>query len=103
MFYLNFDSLFGDFERNFSLNSYPKDDDPNYNKKVEKTETENHIVVTETWTSLDGNVTYTRTTMDSKEEISISKKVLQSELDLAVEEERYEDAVNIRDQLKKLS
>ena len=107
-----FDDLFGDFfSKNddlFSMNesNYPKDGDPNFNKTVEESETPTHIIVKETWKSLDGTQFYQRTTSRSK---SISKKTstqsiegLRKQLQEAIDKEDFESAVKLRDQIKEL-
>lgn len=84
---------------------FPKDEDKNYNKVVETTETDTHSVRKETWTSLDGRSTYVRTTSTSKmkpeeEKPKVTKEFLENLLDQAIRKQQFEEAARIRDEIK---
>jgi excinuclease UvrABC helicase subunit UvrB len=103
-----FDSFFNMNDFN-GYNSYPKDNDPNFNKTVEEIENGTHVIKIETWKSLDGSKVYKRTSMVSKEkpDLSESRKKqlldsLQKDLDLAVENQEFEKAAELRDQINNL-
>lgn len=107
-----FDDLFNDFFNQnddlFSMreSNYPKDGDPNFNKTVEESETPTHIIVKETWKSLDGTKFYQRTTSRSKSQGSktntTSIEGLKKQLQEAIDKEDFESAVKLRDQIKGL-
>ena len=101
-----FDELFSDFFKNeFSVDgNFPKDGDPNFNKTVEEIETPTHIIVKETWKSVDGNQFYQRTTQKSKSSKSIPQNVdtLKEKLKLAIEKENFEEAAKLRDKIKEI-
>ena len=98
----------------FSLNSkmdkyfkndneyFPKDNDSRFNKEVEESETDTHIIKKETWISTDGTSKFTRTYSESKNKPKVDVKVLESLLKEAVEKEEYEKAAQLRDEIKKL-
>lgn len=111
-----FDSLFGDDFMNsfFSIrgddrvegSDFPEDGDPNFHKTEENIDTGNHTVKKEVWVSTDGTQRYERTSMVSK---AIGKALreptleeLKSELQKAVENQKYEDAAKLRDEIKKI-
>jgi excinuclease UvrABC helicase subunit UvrB len=99
IFYLNeFDDLFNDGFLNKKTNL----DETKLNKEVEEGEDENYKWKKETWSSADGSFFKTKTYYTpkflSKKELSLLKK----ELELAVKEERYEDAAKIRDEIKSI-
>ena len=84
---------------------FPKDDDKNYNKVVETTETDTHSVKKETWTSLDGKSTYVRKTSTAKakpaeENPKVKKELLERLLDEAIRKQQFEEAARIRDEIK---
>jgi protein-arginine kinase activator protein McsA len=83
--------------------NYQKDDDENFNKTVEKQETETHVIETITWKSLDGTQTYQKVVSKSKaKEMTESLDELKAKLELAVSKEDYETAITLRDKIKKL-
>jgi len=96
-------NLLGNFD---SGDSFPADDDENFSKTTEEVETGNHIIKKEVWISNDGSQRFERTTSQSKSAKSkpaeLSKKDLQLMLDKAVEEQNYEEAIRLRDEMKKL-
>lgn len=82
---------------------FPKDNDTRYNKTVEETETETHIIKKETWVSTDGTSKFTRTYSESKnQKPKVDVKVLESALKQAIEKEEFEKAAQLRDEIKKL-
>jgi excinuclease UvrABC helicase subunit UvrB len=98
-----FDSFFNMNDFN-GYNSYPKDDDPNFNKTVEEIENGTHVIKIETWKSLDGSKVYKKTSMVSKTKPNLSEsrkkqilELLQKDLDLAVENQEFEKAAELRD------
>jgi len=98
------DGIFGGSSKNF-----PKDDDPNFNKSVEEIDNGTHVIKIETWKSLDGSKVYKKTSMESKSKPTLSdsrKKQLldslQKDLELAVKNEAYEKAAELRDQINSL-
>lgn len=101
-----FYELFSDFFKNeFSVDgNFPKDGDPNFNKTIEEIETPTHIIVKETWKSVDGSQFYQRTTQKSKSSKSISQNVdsLKEKLKLAIETENFEEAAKLRDKIKEI-
>ncbi len=83
--------------------NYPKDNDANFNKTVEKKETETHVIETITWKSLDGKQTFQKVVSKSKaKEMTESLEQLKQKLELAVSKEDYETAITLRDKIKKL-
>jgi protein-arginine kinase activator protein McsA len=106
-----FNSLFNSFfKMNESENfEYPKDGDPKFNKTIEEVDLGNYQMKTEIWKSLDGTKVFKKVSMISKsdqdnEEKQKNKllKTLEFDLQLAVKNEEYEKAAQIRDQIKKL-
>ncbi len=103
LFSLTSKNMFSDFSKMENDKNFPKDNDNRYNKTVEETETDTHIIKKETWISTDGTSKYTRTYSESKSQIpKIDVKVLESQLKEAVEKEEFEKAAQLRDQIKKL-
>lgn len=98
-----FKILFSDLSSfNMDMN-YPKDNDANFNKTVEKQETETHVIETITWKSLDGKQTFQKVVSKSKaKEMTESLEQLKQKLQLAVSKEDYETAITLRDKIKKL-
>jgi len=95
-------NMFGDFYKSEN-DAFPKENDSNYNKVVEETETETHIIKKETWISTDGTSKFTRTYSESKnQKPKVDVKVLESKLKEAIEKEEFEIAAQLRDQIKKL-
>ena len=101
LFSLNSNNLFNDFTK--TEDQYlPKDNDPNYNKTVEETENETHIIKKETWISTDGTSKFIKTYSESKnQKPKIDVKVLESKLKEAIEKEEFEKAAQLRDEIKK--
>lgn len=108
LFSLNSRNMFSDFKKmeNYFINEaeyFPKENDSNYNKVVEETETETHIIKKETWISKDGTSKFTRTYSESKNQRpKVDVKVLESKLKEAIEKEEFEMAAQLRDQIKKI-
>lgn len=78
---------------------FPKDDDPNWSKTVETSETKFHKVIKETWISSDGGIRMERFSTEVKEkpvDIGKLKRLLQK----AVASEDYEKAAELRDKIK---
>lgn len=99
LFYpLNFN--FRDFDNS---SEFPKENDPKFNKEVEEIETDTHIIKKETWISTDGASKYVRTYSESKSKRPIvDVKLLESELKMAIENEEFEKAAQIRDKIKEI-
>ena len=99
------------FSSTFNNSSFgfeaPKDDDKNFNKVEEVKENENFKIKKETWTSVDGNITFTRTSTESKKapevQKNIDKKKLEKLMANAVAAQNFEEAAKLRDELKKLN
>ncbi len=103
LFSLTSKNMLSDFSKMENDKNFPKDNDTRYNKTVEETETDTHIIKKETWISTDGTSKYTRTYSESKPQFSkIDVKVLEYQLKKAVEKEEFEKAAQLRDQIKKL-
>lgn len=86
-------------------NLFPKENDANFNKTEEVSETETHKIKKETWTSLDGSQSFVRTVRESKapkQEQTVTVEKLEKLLDEAVRKMEYEEAARIRDEIKKL-
>ena len=89
----------------FSQNSgssmkFPKDDDPNWSKTVETSETRSHIIKKETWISKDGSVRMESFSTEIKKQVNIGK--LKMLLKKAVDSEDYETAAELRDKIKSI-
>ncbi len=104
LFSLNSKNMFSDFYKmESSKDDFPKDNDSNYNKTVEESETDTHIIKKETWISTDGTSKFTRTYSESKsQKPKVDVKVLESKLKEAIDKEEFELACQLRDQIKKL-
>jgi len=103
LFSLTSKNMFSDFSKMEKYDDFPKDNDSNYNKTVEETETDTHIIKKETWISTDGTSKFTRTYSESKsQKPKVDVKVLESKLKEAIEKEEFELACQLRDQIKKL-
>ncbi len=104
LFSLNSKNMFSDFKKMNNEDEYfPKENDPRYNKTIEETETESHIVRKETWISTDGTSKFSRTYSESKKQKpKFDVNVLESELKKAIEKEEFERAALLRDEIKKL-
>ena len=77
---------------------FPKDNDPNWSKTVETSETKSHIIKKETWTSKDGSVKMERFSTEIKKQVNVGK--LKMLLKKAVDNEDYETAAELRDKIK---
>jgi hypothetical protein len=77
---------------------FPKDNDPNWSKTVETSETKTHIIKIETWISKDGKCRMERSTTEIKKRVDVDK--LKIQLKKAVENEEYEKAAELRDKIK---
>lgn len=77
---------------------FPKDDDPNWSKTVETSETKSHITKKETWISKDGSITMERFSTEIKNQVGVDglKKLLEK----AIDSEDYETAAKLRDKIK---
>ena len=78
---------------------FPKDDDPNWSKTVETSETKFHKVTKEIWISSDGGIRMERFSTEVKQkpvDIGRLKKLLQK----AIDSEDYEKAAELRDKIK---
>lgn len=82
---------------NGSMN-FPKDDDPNWSKTVETTETKTHILKIETWIAKDGSCRMERSSSEIKQTVDVGR--LKKLLKKAVENEDYEKAAQLRDKIK---
>lgn len=103
LFSLSSKNMFSDFSKMEKYDDFPKDDDSNYNKVVEETETDTHIVKKETWISTDGTSKFTRTYSESKnKKTKVDVTELESALKKAIEKEDFEKAAQLRDEIKKL-
>ena len=80
-----------------SLN-FPKDDDPNWSKTIETSETKHHTIKKETWVSKDGSVKMERFTTELKQRVDVSR--LKRQLKQAVASEDYEKAAELRDKIR---
>lgn len=102
LFSLNSKSVFSEFSKSED-EYFPKDNDSRYNKTVEETETNTHIIRKETWVSTDGTSKFTRTYSESKnQKPKVDVTVLESALKDAIEKEEFEKAAQLRDKIKKL-
>lgn len=99
-----FEDLFSDFlSNNSKIGNFPKDGDPNFNKTIDESENETHILLKETWRSIDGTKFYQRTTSKPKsKEPQPSIDQLKTELKKLVESEDFENAAKVRDKIKSL-
>jgi hypothetical protein len=80
-----------------SLN-FPADDDPNWSKTIETSETKHHIVKKEIWVSKDGGIRMERLTSEIKKRVNVD--LLKRQLKRAVDSEDYEKAAELRDKIK---
>ena len=79
---------------------FPKDDDPNWSKTVETSETRSHIVKKEIWISKDGSARMERFSTEIKKQVDVGR--LKKLLKKAVDSEDYEKAAELRDKIKSL-
>jgi len=79
---------------------FPADGDPNWSKTVESQETKTHIIKKEIWISKDGNTRMERFATELKKRVDVGK--LKIQLKRALEQENYERAAELRDQIKSL-
>ena len=77
---------------------FPKDNDPNWSKTVETSETKSHIIKKETWISKDGSVRMENFSTEIKKQVNVGK--LKMLLKKAVDNEDYETAAELRDKIK---
>jgi hypothetical protein len=77
---------------------FPKDDDPNWSKTVETSETKSHIIKKETWISKDSGCRMERFSTEIKKRVDVSR--LKRQLKQAVDMEDYEKAAELRDKIK---
>lgn len=77
---------------------FPKDDDPNWSKTVETSETKSHIIKKEVWISKDGGCRMERFSTEIKKRVDVGR--LKRQLKKAVDMEDYEKAAEIRDKIK---
>ena len=92
--------LFDLFHSISNDNLFPKNNDENWSKTVEEYESNGMTIKKETWVSLDGTSSYVKTNIEKKKNIDV--KELESKLKIAVENEEYEVAAKLRDQIKEL-
>ena len=78
--------------------NFPKDNDPNWSKTVETSETKSHIIKKETWISKDGSVRMESFSTEIKKQVNVGK--LKMLLKKAVDNEDYETAAELRDKIK---
>lgn len=99
-----FTDLFNEVFDNLNKSeSFPKENDKDFNKTVEESETETHVTKTETWKSLDGKRFFKRTVIESKSSpIETSIEQLKEKMQIAVKNEDFETAAKIRDEIKKI-
>lgn len=98
--------IYGDASDSLSF-SYPTDDDKNFNKTEEISETDTHTIKKEVWTSINGssNVYERITKMSKQKPKEMDKQTMESlkiKLDEALKVQNYEKACEIRDEMKKL-
>jgi len=79
---------------------FPKDDDPNWSKTVETSETKSHIIKKEIWISKDGNCRMERFLTEFKNNVDVDK--LKMQLKKAIDMEDYEKAAELRDKIKNI-
>jgi hypothetical protein len=85
-------------QSNGSSMDFPKDDDPNWSKTVETTETRSHIIKKEILISKDGGCRMERFSTEIKRKVDVGR--LKRQLKQAVEMEDYEKAAQLRDKIK---
>ena len=86
------------FTQSHGSMDFPKDDDPNWSKTVETSETRSHIVKKETWISKDGGCRLERMSTEIKKQVDVGR--LKKLLKKAVDSEDYETAAELRDKIK---
>jgi excinuclease UvrABC helicase subunit UvrB len=105
-----FDSLFNEDSFHFSISgklsdvSFPQDDNKNFNKTEEISETETHMIKKEVWTSINGGQRFERTTKQTKSKAKLkqSKDELTVKLNEAIQAQDFENACKLRDEIKQL-
>jgi hypothetical protein len=85
-------------QSNGSSMDFPKDDDPNWSKTMEISETRSHIIKKETWISKDGGCRMERFSTEIKKRVDVGR--LKRQLKQAVDAEDYEKAAELRDKIK---
>ena len=86
------------FSQSSGSMDFPKDNDPNWSKTVETSETKSHIIKKETWISKDGSVRMESFSTEIKKQVNVGK--LKMLLKKAVDNEDYETAAELRDKIK---
>jgi len=77
---------------------FPKDDDPNWSKTVETSETKSHIIKKEVWISKDGGCRMEKFSTEIKRRVDVGR--LKRQLKQAIDAEDYEKAAELRDKIK---
>jgi hypothetical protein len=85
-------------QSNGSSMEFPKDNDPNWSKTVETSETKSHIIKKEVWISKDGSCHMERFSTEIKKRVDVGR--LKRQLKQAIDVEDYEKAAEIRDKIK---
>ena len=85
-------------QSNGSSMEFPKDNDPNWSKTVETSETKSHIIKKETWISKDGSCHMERFSTEIKKSVDVGR--LKRQLKKAIDMEDYEKAAELRDKIK---
>jgi len=98
---LLFDDLFSNYGYNSRL-SYPADNDANWNKTVETSENDTHSIKKEVWVSKDGKSRMERTYSELRSP-QLSVDTMREQMKLAIENEDFEKAAQIRDKIKLLN
>jgi excinuclease UvrABC nuclease subunit len=97
-----FNGLFESLAQNqWGMESFPSENDPNFNYDVQEVETSTHTIKIEIWTSLDGLTQFKRQSSQSKSKENLEN--LKKEMKLAIDSEEFEKAAILRDRIKKLS
>jgi len=106
-----FDSFFNEDSFHLSISgklgedlSFPQDDNKNFNKTEEISETETHTIKKEVWTNINGGQRFERTTKQtkSKAQLKPSKDELTLKLNEAIQAQDFEKACTLRDEIKLL-
>lgn len=103
----NFEKMMDSFKFDFEINSF-KPEKMFKNVKYEKTEEtgsdDNSTWKSEKWSSEAGNISYYKkvTTYKPQEEKQPTLEELQSNLDEAVKEQKFELAIKLRDKIKNI-
>jgi excinuclease UvrABC helicase subunit UvrB len=81
---------------------FPDEANSKFEKIEEEGEDESLKWKIETWKSSDGKTNFTRKTFSHKNNFRESEKHLNEKLELAVKEQRFEDAAILRDKINEL-